>query len=173
MNKFIAIISLTLLSQFVNAQRPAWYTAKFKALKLDLQYSLATFAKPSYQQADFNGDGVKDVAALIIQKRTKKKGILLIEGNSDRYFVFGAGTKVGKPNFDESDRLDWMDRWKVDKAMVAYETTFDKDGDILGSAKVKTPYGGLSIWQSEDGSPLAGGLIYWTGKKYACIHQCE
>jgi hypothetical protein len=112
------------------------------------------------------------MAFLIIQKATKKRGILLIHGNSNQYFIFGAGT-----NFDNgSDNFKWLKGWSVYNKKTAYETIFhfNKDGDALISReKISLLRPALYVHDLEDGQPTAGGLIYWTGKKYIWIHQGE
>ena len=122
------------------------------------------YIKPACFQADFNGDGVTSVAALIIEKKTKKKGILVIQGGTFEYVIFGAGNNVGKASFDGSDDLKWMEGWEIFNHNIAYETKFD-NGDIIGSIKRKLPHKGISIRSLEDGEPLAGGIIYWDRKK--------
>lgn len=65
-----------------------------------------------------------------------------------------------------------MDGWKIIKDKVVYETKFD-NGDIIGSIKRNLKNNSISVWQTQDGSPLAGGIIYWAGTKYSWIHQGE
>jgi len=121
---------------------------------------------------DFNGDGINDISILVSEKRTQKKGMIVFFGNSTQYFIFGAGTKVGKIGSDATDDLKWMERWEVFKGKVAYETKFH-DGDMVGSTKRRLSNKGISMWSLEDGEPLAGGIIYWNGKKWIWIHQGE
>ncbi|MDB5287393.1 MAG: hypothetical protein JWR05_2342 [Mucilaginibacter sp.] len=109
---------------------------------------------------------------MIVERKSQKKGILLIHGNNNQFVIFGAGNSVGKLGFDDSDDLKWVDGWEVYTSKVAYETKFD-NGDIIGSIKRKLSNKAISIWSVQDGSPLAGGLITWNGKKYIWIHQGE
>lgn len=150
----------------------AWFTQAFKQQKLNEKYELKAYLKPAFLNADFNGDEVKDIATTIIEKKTSKIGLLLIHGRSNAVRVFGAGTKVGKAGFDDSDDLKWVAGWEIYKDRVAYETKFD-NGDIVGSIKRKLSNRAISIWSEQDGAPLAGGLITWNGKKYIWIHQGE
>jgi len=151
---------------------PISFLNSFKHLKLDDKYEINGYLKPALFQADFNGDGIKDIVFLVIEKKSHKKGILILFCNSNQYFVFGAGTKVGKVGFDDTDDLKWMGGWEVYKQSVAYETKFD-NGDIIGSIKRRLINKGISMWSLEDGEPLAGGIIYWSGKKWIWIHQGE
>ncbi|HEY2582871.1 MAG TPA: hypothetical protein VGI43_13745 [Mucilaginibacter sp.] len=170
--KFLILISFFILtSTQVHAQSPipVWFVTSFKQLKLEQKYETSGYIKPSFLQADFNGDGIMDIAALVIEKKTKKKGILLIYGKSNQYFVFGAGTNFG----NGSDDFKWARGWRVYNSKIAYETTFNEDGDILGAKKIKLSRKAFYIYDLEDGEPNSGGIIYWNCKKYIWIHQGE
>ena len=162
------ISSLQLYSQSI----PTQFLASFKQNKLDARYQIKGYLKPSFLLADFNGDGMPDISILITEKKTQKKGMVVLFGNSKQYFVFGAGIKVGKIGFDDTDDLKWMERWKLFKDRIAYETKFD-NGDMVGSIKRKLTNKGIEMWSLEDGEPLAGGIIYWNGKKWIWIHEGE
>jgi hypothetical protein len=171
MKSFLALIfTFTVTVSYSQTKTlPSWYSQACKSKALDKKYDLASFLKPSFIQADFNGDGTPDVAALVLETKTKKRGILLIHNNTLDYFVFGAGI-----SFDNSDNFDWAEKWLLYTEKIAFETQFDKKtGDILGGKKVKLARPGILIWDYEDGSPYAGGIIYWNGKKYIWIHQGE
>jgi hypothetical protein len=175
MKRLIPLLLFLTTVYYGNAQQrslPAWFTQAFKQNNFQEKYELKTYLKPAYLEADFNGDGLKDIATTIIEKNTGKKGLLLIHGRTNTVRVFGAGTKVGKAGFDDSDDLKWVAGWEVFKDKVAYETKFD-NGDIVGSIKRKLSNRAISIWSEQDGAPLAGGLITWNGKRYIWIHQGE
>ena len=132
---------------------------------LDSKYELSSFLKPAFLKEDFNGDGATDIAVLVVEKSTQKKGILLIPGRSSACYVFGAGNSFGKG----SDDFAWADKWSVYKEKSAYETQFDKkSGDVKGGKETKISRPGIYIVSTEEAS---GGLIYWTGTKYRWIHQ--
>jgi len=165
---FFAVSSLKLYSQSI----PSKFVNSFKQNKLDSKYQIKGYLKPSFLLADFNGDGISDISILITEKKTQKKGMVVLFGNSTQYFVFGAGIKVGRIGFDDTDDLKWMERWGLFKKGVAYETKFD-NGDMVGSIKRKLTNKGIEMWSLEDGEPLAGGIIYWNGKKWIWIHEGE
>jgi len=71
-------------------KRAPWFIKSFKQLKLNHKYELKDYLKPPYLEADFNGDGHTDIAILVDERRTKKKGILIIQDEGRQYFVFGA-----------------------------------------------------------------------------------
>ena len=176
MNKIFSIaILIFFCSANTSAQTlPAWFSTYFKQQKLDAKYDLKAYAKPSYLMGDFNGDGVKDVAALVIEKKTRKNGVLIMhQKEGGGYFALGAGTKYGKKGFDEADNLEWVKGWKVNKSRLVYETVFNAGGDIVGGKKIKLKSDALSLWDLIDGEPYSGGTIYWTGKKYDWIHEGE
>jgi len=173
--KRLILLLLLVTTNHLYAQQhtlPRWFTQAFNKQSLDKKYLLRTYHKLTFLEADFNGDGVKDVVAMILEKKSQKIGLLLIHGSTNKVTVFGAGVKVGKPGFDDSDDLKWIDGWEVYKEKVAYETKFD-NGDIIGSIKRRLINKAISIWENQDGAPLAGGLITWNGKKYIWIHQGE
>lgn len=164
------LIAFSFLVFLAHAQNlPSPFMDTFKSKGLDKKYSLSGFLQPNYLQADFNGDGAGDVAVLVVEKVNKKKGILLIHVKSGEHYVFGAGNKI-----DDSENFTWADKWAVYKKKTAYETQFDKaSGDIIGGKEVRLARPGILIEDYEDGAALAGGIIYWNGKKYIWIHQGE
>lgn len=152
------------------ATLPNWFSDTFKSKGLDKKYVIATFLKPSYLQADFNGDATLDIAVFVFDKATRKKGILLIHGKTYEQFVFGAGTAFGNGGKD----FKWADKWKLYTKKTAFETQFDEEShDIIGAKEINLARPGILIENYENGAALAGGIIYWNGKKYVWIHQGE
>jgi len=167
---FVCLLSISATGICQNVTYPGWLRDSLKRKKLDMKYELNAYMKPAYVQEDLNGDGKPDIAALVIEKATHKKGILLVHNNSSEYYVFGAGTNFG----EGSDDFAWAGKWYVYKKKSAYETMFDKkSGDVLGGKEIKLSHPCISVASVEDGAEVSGGLIYWTGKKYRWIHQGE
>ncbi len=134
------------------------------------KYTSAPFVKPSYIEADFNGDKQADVAILIREKKTQKKGIMIVHGKTNAYVVLGAGNTFGAGG----DDFSWMDKWQLYTNPTAQETIFNETtGDIIGGKTVRLKHPCVLVADYEDGGFLAGGLIYWNGKKYTWIHQGE
>lgn len=149
---------------------PEWIQDSLKSKRLDVRYELNAWLKPGWMSEDLNGDGTPDIAVLVAERATHKKGILLLMSKAPDYFVFGAGTHFG----DGSDDFGWAGKWYVYKKKTAYETRFDKkSGDIQGGKQIKLAHPCISIASGEDGAEVSGGLIYWTGKSYRWIHQGE
>lgn len=149
---------------------PQSLSASFKQLGLDKKYSISGLLQPTTLKGDFNGDGVEDFAVSILENKSAKEGLLILHGNSKVYYVLGAGKSFASGG----DNFDWADKWALYTKSTATETTFDKkSGDILASKKIKLTRTGLLIEDYEDGAALAGGIVYWDGKKYIWIHQGE
>lgn len=123
---------------------PSSFQNTFKAKELHKKYLIDSTLRPAFLQSDFNGDKYQDIAVLIRNKGNKKQGILLLHGNTNQVYVFGAGINFG----NGSDDFKWMKRWMIYK-----------------ENRLKTP----AIEVSDPES--AGGLIYWNGKKYIWIQQ--
>jgi hypothetical protein len=164
---FILLISAHWLYDQPN-RSPVSFIKYFKEHNLNERYELTSFLKPGYLEADFNGDGINDVFITITEKRTHKKGLLLIDGKDKTYTIFGAGT-----NFGNSSNYSWLKGWKLYKKRMAYESLFDNDGNMSGSRPIKLKFPGIFIYDVVDGAPYSGGLIYWDGYKYLWIHQGE
>ncbi|MDR6560034.1 MULTISPECIES: hypothetical protein [unclassified Arcicella] len=169
--KYFSLLLFILLSSLkTNAQVfPSWFKKAFVEKGLDKTYVINQTLKPTFLQADFNADKTQDIAVFVTKKLSKKKGVLLIHGKTNEYYVFGAGKKLG-----DSDNFNWIDKWSVYKEKTAKETQFDKEsGDIIGGKEIKLSHSAILIEAYEDGGFLAGGIIYWNDKKYIWIHQGE
>lgn len=171
MHKTILFVLLFHVSQgFCQGVFPQWVTDSLKSRGLDQKYVVSPFLQPVFLQADFTGDGSSDIVVLIIEKTTGKKGVLLIHDTFKQYYVFGAGNMFG----DGSDDFKWANKWSVFHGKHAYATQFDKkSGDMVKGKEIILQRAAVSIMATEDGADVAGGLIYWDGKKYIWIHQGE
>ncbi len=167
--KYLPLL-LIFLSIQANAQTlPSWFKKAFIEKGLDKKYMINKRLKPPFLEADFNADKEQDIAVFVTDKHHKKKGILVIHGKTNEYYVFGAGKKL-----DDSDDFNWIDKWSVYKQKTAQETQFDKEsGDIIGGKEIKLSHHAILIEAYDDGGFVAGGIIYWNGKKYIWIHQGE
>lgn len=148
---------------------PQWTIQAFQNYGLEKLYKIQPYLKTAYIESDFNNDGNQDVAVLVVEKRTAKKGIIIFHQKKNEYFVLGAGKAFG----NGSDNFDWLNIWYLIKEKYAFETTFNESGDMIGSKKILLKNPSLVIGAMEDGAMNAGGIVYWTGKKYRWIHQGE
>ena len=113
-----------------------WVEDVFRSKKLP--YELHSWIKPSYLIGDFNGDGRPDVAVLIREQTSGKRGIAIVHGGTNEVFILGAGKEIG----NAGDDFEWMDEWRLEKRQA------NQDALIVGK------------------SESAGAVIYWDGKKY-------
>lgn len=165
---FVFVFSLLLVIPNCSHEQPTIpfsFIKSFNQLHLDKKYKIATYLKPSFLRADFDGDGINDIVALVVERNTNKKGILLISGS--KYFVFGAGTNFG----NGSDDFKWASGWGIYNKKIAYQTAVNSEGDLIGSKEKKLKRTAFYIYQVEDGAPVSGGIIYWNDNKYIWIQQ--
>src|SRR4051812_8605316 len=94
------------------------------------------------------------------------KGIIIMHGNTNSYFVIGAGTNFGNGGSD----FYWLKGWTLYKDNVANETLLSY-GQFNGSKKIKLEHHGFLIYDLEDDTRSSGGIVYWSGEKYIWIHQ--
>jgi len=168
--KMALLFTVMYLHAYSEGALPNWFLQSFNSLKLEQQYKIIQPGKPAFLEADFNGDKQGDIAVQIIDLKTKKKGILIINGGQNSHFVFGCGKKFPEETFFDTN---WLNGWRIFKSKYAYKPTFNADGDITGSKKISLKYPAINIYSTEDGDEVAGQLIYWKGNKYISIHQGE
>lgn len=120
------------------------------------KYDLSFRIKPSYLDGDFNGDGQIDVAVLVQERSTGKRGIAIVHGTSGKVTILGAGIGIG----NGSDDFEWMDSWQVySKTRAAHASDQTRVPRLRGDA--------LLVEKSE----AASALIYWNGKRYVWSQQ--
>lgn len=142
MKQIIIVICIFLSAPLeAKTEYPAWFVKAFKQLRLDEKYEINEYLKPDWLEADFNGDGNLDIATLIIEKKSRKKGILLIQKNG-QHFILGAGSKFG----NGGDNFKWANGWKIYTKKTAYETLTDTNGDLVGSKKIKLSKNALFLF---------------------------
>ena len=78
---------------------PVWVKEEFFSKELNKKYSFGKYLTPSFLIADFDGDKRVDAAVLIVEKRTGKKGVLIVHKSRD-YYILGAGNAFGNGGDD-------------------------------------------------------------------------
>jgi hypothetical protein len=112
------------------------------------KYDLSFHVNPSYLERDFDGDGKMDAAVLVKERSTGKLGIAIVDGQTGKVAILGAGIGIG----NGGDDFEWMDSWQV------YSKTRNVPR-LRGDA--------LLVEKSE----AASALIYWNGKRYVWSQQ--
>lgn len=110
--------------------------------------------------ADFNGDGFLDKA--FYKKENRTSGILIKHGKTSEEVRIGFGKQ-----FAHMAEFDWVDYWGLVEDRETSETTFTKDGDVLGSKPKELQNPSIVLGADE----LGGGLITFINGKYVWIHQ--
>lgn len=104
----VPLLLIQLLSGYPSALPaglPAWTQAR-----LSNTFDFATYIKPGFLSADFNGDGKWDVAILVARRATGSGGILVLHQGLTKYHVLGAG--ANRPGADMlSGDLSWATYW--------------------------------------------------------------
>lgn len=120
-------------------------------------YTTVQHVKPCSLVADFDGDGVKDIAVTIRQRATGKNGVAIFNSHTKRWHILGAGTRLG----DGGDDFSWMDLWSV------YPKTKTVERGVESGAPPALRGDALLVEKSE----AASALIYWTGRGYRWYQQ--
>jgi hypothetical protein len=127
---------------------PTWARERLSGDYLVLgYYQVDPWLNPFYLSGDFDGDRQLDAALLVRDVRTQKRGIaVLLQARAEPLLV-GAGRPLG----NGGDDFRWMDAWHVEPARRFRPDAPGARGDVFIVEK----------------SESAGGLIAWTGRRFA------
>ena len=128
--------------ELMRGSLPAWGVRVLDAAAFAGKYAVESRLNPFFQQADFDGDGKLDLAVLIVEKASGKRGVALLRRVAVAPAVLGAGRDFGNGGDDWS----WMDVWRVEDTPVA-------------AGKLRYD---LLVEKSESG----GGRITWDGRAF-------
>lgn len=166
-HRFCSVVFILFLPVLIFAQNevensnlinglPNWAIEIFRSNKLGNTYQISDYLNPFYLEDDFDGDNRTDMAVLITEKQTGKKGILMMHVRTNEYFILGAGQNFGSGH----DDFSWMNLWKAFReSKVEPVAPDDKRVYLVCPA----------LWVDHTGSP--GAVIYWTGKMYKWYQQ--
>jgi len=131
---------------------PEWAcNAAFEA-KLHKQYDIYSRINPFFINADFNGDGLLDIAIWVTEKKSKKLGIVVLHNGNKLPFVMGAG-KVWE---ERGDDFKYLDMWSTIPKGEVFDSGYEANRrvQLQGDALILTK------------SDSASFAIYWDGTKY-------
>ncbi|WP_146903145.1 hypothetical protein [Adhaeribacter aerolatus] len=90
------------------------------------QYEFNFRINPFYLQADFDKDGISDIAILIKEKKSGKTGLAILRNGHTQPSLFGAG-QVGSYGGDD---WAWLRTWKTETILPA-GSGVQTAGDVL------------------------------------------
>ena len=148
--KLLGIIVLATLILFAQNSYQVWIykqniptEIKQKLVKREFseKYDISYHINPFYLRGDFNKDNKNEIAILIEEKVTNKKGIAIFKGKRDSLFIIGAGKSFG----NGGDNFSWMNIWRVGVQDNNTEYIFIEKSESASAAIVwdDTTY----IWQ--------------------------
>jgi hypothetical protein len=141
----------------VASSLPSELVEYLRATSGDEPYALSSWLNPYYLQADFNGDGRADIAVLVREKATDKRGVLIVHVGASQHCVLGAGNSLG----NGGDDFSWMDAWHTRVRGVVEQSVHEERGPP------SLPGDALVVIKAE----AASGLVYWTGTEYSWYQQ--
>lgn len=156
----VGLLSLGTGSRIVSAQPrsaavPAWALSALQLWPAGNRVAPASWLARSVLQADFDGDRQRDVALLVQERGSGKRGIAIVHRGTKSVFIVGAGIAFS----NGGDNFDWLDFWGVAQGPAAQGATDEAPPTLKGAALVV----------GKDGS--ASALVYWTGTTYAWYQQ--
>lgn len=164
---FISNLSIgqTIVADFETREKlPDWVGAEVVESAKGQSYRIDEKMNPFYLEADFNNEGMVDIAIFVQNSQTGESGIIIKHREDKSTHILAAGQ-----TFNKMTDLDWMDFWKLYREPYADKTTFTDDLDIEGSERIEINYIAIQVGQSEGSS----NLIIWGGKQYSWIHTGE
>ena len=102
----------------------------FKSQKIDHAYKISFHLNPFYIRGDFNSDGKVDIAILIEELKSNKKGIAIIISESSQVKFLGGGKNFG----NGGDDFSWMNIWTV-RSKQDEKSGLQVESIIIGKAE--------------------------------------
>ncbi|MCL5246700.1 hypothetical protein M4I21_12820 [Cellulophaga sp. 20_2_10] len=136
----------------------------FIRLKSNFNYEIDSKLNTASLEDDFNGDGYLDIIYSIQHIETKKKGWLVIHGNTKEAFILAVGKGIKNRGIicvDNSVESWNINKEKINEPGLEEYSGQGKNGELIletSSIFLRTACG--------------CGLIYWDGEEYAYFNQC-
>lgn len=102
----------TTCGSWTRSSLPDWFQLWFRSVRVAQTHEIACYLNPFYVRGDFDGAGELDLAVLVVQKSTGKRGILVVHRPDMTAHLLGAGTSFG----NGGDDFYWMGYWRVEQA---------------------------------------------------------
>jgi hypothetical protein len=131
---------------------PDWFTTGFQASRLGKTHEVACYLNPFYLRGNFDGRGPLDLAVLVVEKATGKRGIVVVHRPSMSSHLLGAGTPIG----NGGDDFYWLGYWRVETAPrhhASPDTIPRFVGEVINLVKPES----------------ASGWVGWNGRKYVWL----
>ncbi len=144
------------LSFSEQASLPPFVQELFSKQKNFTQYEFSSHVNPFFVQGDFDGDHELDLAILVIEKASGKKGIAVFHRGTRKVIIIGAG----KPFGNGGDDFNWLDAW-----YVYPKRKVDKGADGTNPPQLR----GDAIFVKKTES--ASAVLYWNGGNYRWYQQ--
>ncbi|WP_158974989.1 hypothetical protein [Cellulophaga sp. L1A9] len=164
--KIAKIIRLDSTHQNNNNRIPKRYynPNSISHVKFETKYQINETSNPYYLEEDFNNDGVLDIIITIKNIESKKKGWLIIHGNSNESFKIFDGK--GLKNREEICSDNSVKSWNISKSKIHYPGVEEYSGNgENGELIIDVP----SIFIK---TACGCGIIYWNGEEYAYFNRC-
>ncbi len=145
--------STSLFSQvdsLILSNTPSWVRSVLFESSLMQSYELDYTRNPFYLEADFNGDGLVDIAFFVKSKMEGREGILIVNRGKNIGFILGAGKDMGM-----GANISWCDTWSVYRHKYIYNFKDKKKKYIIYNP-------GVELVKTENTSLV----IYWDKKRY-------
>jgi hypothetical protein len=134
---------------------PEWFRTWFEAKGPQARYEVSCYLNPFYLRGNFDARGQLDLAVLVVERSTGKRGVLVVHRPGLASYLLGAGTEIGSGG----DDFNWLDVWHVDAA-PRLETGRPKAG-FVGEV--------LNLIKSES----ASGWVGWNGREYVWVQGSD
>lgn len=130
---------------------PHWAVRSFEKPAFKSSYTFDTSINPFYLNVDVDGNQTIDIAAVVVDKASGRRGVAILQHESDSVHIFGAG----KPNSLGGNNWNWLVGWKAEERLTA------------GSAVQKNVGTALILFTETGGA----NWMYWDGKEWEWVSQ--